>query len=690
MANWVPEGTWGLDLFYARNSGSTPSLTPTGSWISRYVNCTRRPDVSGASPVAATGNNNSGCGSSLYQTLLTSTAYRDTYVDSTNPVNANEMWYVDGVISDLSFDFVWSDFGGRPPEAPDPGVTGLDFDWDDYFAVEYQRTVSVSEPFRYLFYARSDDGVRIGITPFPSTGEIQLFDATSSDVNTRVATDEYTYGGNTYAYNNIINSWRNQSPTVSQGEVTLVPESNGAPKEYTITVHYFEQTGGGEISVGIAGASASFSDSPLQVPSLNEGDRIPANYYSNTSIYLDGLLDLRSANVPIIQYYNRAETSDISGTRRFEVSEDGGFTWTQTGLGNNPTLSDGSSINTDNSPTRTDNDNHNNTGWTERIYDLSSYSGSLISLRFSLEIPVDENTVNNQASNNGRAWDGLNIDDILVFDVEPPSAQPTIVSQSEASNRALLGEPLTLEVIASGTSPLRYQWYQGPTLPTDPNVIPPDATEIVAAAGQSTYTVPTDVVGTYYYWARVSNTISDNNASIDPAISNLFTVGVTDCVAQNLGECGVYRINFNGNDIATNDPTQLSWAGTNQSANSGLFTRSVATGDQTAVGVPSSHQSLLVQAAINDDMDSEELYERWYRFDSTISWSLPVPNGTYVVKLYMADWRDINNPETIDSSGSIRNSGPMIVTVEGNVATVSEGGISQVLDGSYTPTTANT
>jgi hypothetical protein len=672
MANWTAEGTWGLDVEHFRGGSDIPSLGGDGGWNAKFLNCTRRPDPN--TGAAATSDNNSGCNATLYETLLTNPNYRNLYLEADDPldvngVNDNTQWYSNSFFSGLSFDINFdSENGGRPLGTPN------DYNWSNNFTAEFTRTITISEPYRYLFYTRSDDGARVGITPFPTTTEIRKFEETASETNTAVGTSSYqdTDTGEFINYNNVINAWNYQGPTVFVGSMTLVPNEDNTPRDYQITVHYFEQGGGAVVGFGMSGANASYSDSPMVIPSNNREDRVPANFYSDTALTLDGLIDLRGTNRPILQFYTIHEIDDVDGTFYLQVSGDGGFTWNgdadpgniDEGLDDDFNLSDGTLIDVYWTTTWT----NNNEDWVERTFNLSDYNTSLITMRYRLKVEDSEAEVASAASNVSREYNGVNIASILVFDVEPSALQPVIVSQSNLDVFVELNAPAQLEVIASGRAPLRYDWYRSNVPITDPNNIPPGAT--LVATNVTSYQPPTDTSGTDKYWVIVSNSITDTDPNFDPVIASPYTVSVVSCLALNQGDCGSYRLDFNGRgDMDAVDLPAFTSISNGVAGDVPYLPNSgtgISFGNNNNIFIPGSHNSPYVQAAINDPIPdggaNEDLYE-WYIYSQNpMTWELPAPNGAYVVSLYMAD-KNGNN----DLSG--RDNGRFTMQIEGTVAT---------------------
>jgi len=681
MGNWIPEGTWGLDVEHYRGGATVPALAGDSGWTARFANCERRPDI-GSTPHQKRTNNQGGCSGGQFTNILTTEAYRDSWIpwddivdgtvdvsaeypDINNHPNVNSQWYVEDFVSGTGYSYIF-DNGDEPPGAPNS------YNWDDNFVAEFQRTVTVSEPFRYQIYVKADDGIRVGVTPFPTTAEVQSFLATQNEANVPVATNTYTIGGQTINYNNIIDVWKGQAPTVYTGSVTLVPNADNSPRDYILTAHHYEGGSSAEFTLGISGANASFSDSPMQIPSTNISDRVPVNYLSNTSMILDGLLDLRGKTSPVLNFYSIREISNVDTTFYIEVSEDGGFTWTDSGLGNDLTLADGTTV-----LDMTWNRSYtwDATDWDEHLYNLSDYSGRLISMRFRLDVNDDKNEVENEASNTDRRWNGVNIASILVFDADPDLPQPQIVSQSPQDVFVTQGADALLEVIATGAAPLRYQWYTGTSpAPADLSTLPADWTPV--GFNRQSFEPDTSTIGTSKYWVIVSNAVSDNDASIDPVVSQPFTVRTLACAALEQGECGKYRIDFdNDTDLPTNDGSLPGWVGVEDeeaqfiplSANNGA---DVIENNETSIYVPGSHDSPLVDAAINDTVDEESLYEHMIRTGTSVTesltWALPVDNGAYIVRLYGADQ---NGNSTISG----RDSGRFSMTLEGNFARVASG-----------------
>src|SRR5262249_4059728 len=100
--------------------------------------------------------------------------------------------------------------------------------------------------------------------------------------------------------------------------------------------------------------------------------------------------------------------------------------------------------------------------------------------------------------------------DTIVIHITNPDAAPTIVTQPVGLTMAVSGQKATLNVEATGTGPLHYQWYSG---------ISPNAGNPIEGATSSTFTTQALVTGgQYLYWVQVSNAggvVNSLNATVN-------------------------------------------------------------------------------------------------------------------------------------------------------------------------------
>lgn len=637
MANWVGEGQWGLDVYKTTSAPPQSLAGGDSAWSVEYLNCNYRPVLS---PPAPASGDIGGCGAITYDQIIRDGGgdnWRASFVDSSNPnyatYNPDDQWYVTDNISSFEFDINYdTQHNGRPPGAPTGKL------WEDYFVSEFQRTISIDDPLRYNFYVRTDDGVRVGITPYPTTSQIKNFPEVSGDVNTPPALNSFydTSRGETIFYDNIINAWRYEgSPTVYQGSVTLVPNNDGSTRDYLLTVQAFEHTGTAEISFGVGGSRGSFSDSPMLVPSSNpDNDRIKLNYWSNTALTLNGLLDLRGANVPVIEYETQYYIRSNNYTMYLEISTDGGFTWTQDDLRDGSLDYPGGTISASSS---TQIRNGRRTSWRTFRNALNDYVNQLVMIRWRVDVDSNESQIINDSIDDS---DGIYVTDIRIFDLSPSSPQPQIVVNPSLRTFVDKGETTTLSVVATGFAPLKYEWFLGDP-PLDPNVTPLDS--IPVGTDSPSYTPPVtgdnniDGVGTYQYWVRVSNAISDGDPGIPPAISIPAEIVVRNCTPVLPGDCNTYRINTGGADLASTDNSNPGWSGTNTGSNGEAFLPNESHGTNEDTNISIAGSANVYQNAANNGPAPERLYETWVQKYGDLSWTFPVEPGEYIVRLYLAN-----------------------------------------------------
>ncbi|NJR12740.1 hypothetical protein HC776_02415, partial [bacterium] len=104
--------------------------------------------------------------------------------------------------------------------------------------------------------------------------------------------------------------------------------NNNTSGRYRFILEYYEKDGDATITLATGTDTFSFSDTPKQGSGTGFPE-VPAIRRASSSLILNGVLDLTNAEDPYLTYYTYYE---LGGTGRVEVSQDGGFTWIQTGL----------------------------------------------------------------------------------------------------------------------------------------------------------------------------------------------------------------------------------------------------------------------------------------------------------------------------------------------------------------------
>lgn len=343
--NWITEGNWGLSPEVNRTGpGSAVSL---GVWQETWFDCRTCSNLAG-------GNYPNGV-----STLL---ADPDAYSDVDYPR-----------VSRIVFDIAYDPGRGSPRDnvgffsngKPDDNLAGQ-------WILETQPVGPLSgiQPGTYSFIATSDDGIRL---------KYEEIDALGNVIDT-LGPPEW----------NVINNWTYHGRTTDMGTLTL---EEG--KRYRLTLQFFEG-GGNMVSIlAVGGNQFSFTDSPKQGAGASFDDQPPIPY-GNSSLMLDGVLDMTNVTGPILQYYTLYELG-CGSDARVEVSNDGGFGWSRDGLGDDMEIApgvfdtdfDGGSYSGNEIPFEDD--------WVLKRHNLSQYEEQQIMIRFRLD-RLDEHEM---SSNNG-------------------------------------------------------------------------------------------------------------------------------------------------------------------------------------------------------------------------------------------------------------------------------------------------
>jgi hypothetical protein len=341
MVNWVAEGKWGLDPEFFRGSGGGPASLG-GAWTAYYWNCNVTTVPTGQ---RCTSSSNA---------ATNSAAFLDNHPGSP-PTGSPPPDKTEVALIDINKDI----FGGSP-------VAG----WSvvDQFVARFTQQTGVVgtgflQPGTYTFITSSDDGVRMTYDTVPSTPGFTF-------------TGPGAAAGKCHGWN-IICDWAVHAATTDIGTADLAGGS-----QYLFTVEWFEYSSNAKLVLTVGNNSFSFTDNPKSGPGPAIPD-VPAVKYGNSSLMLDGLLNLQGTNAPVLEFYSYWEL-DASTVARVEVSTDGGFTWTASNLSgggfSSSTITGKWSCmptNACGSPSSTD--------WQRRLLNLASYRGRNIGLRFRLD-----------------------------------------------------------------------------------------------------------------------------------------------------------------------------------------------------------------------------------------------------------------------------------------------------------------
>lgn len=336
MQNWVGEGDWGLSPDVWRGSGGGPASLGFEPWYGFYFDCNSNSCSPGGTDTQLRAIENSPAGDFRPNG---NEAQRDY------PPGAPEVIFLD----------ISKDLGSR-----DRGDGRR-----DQYAARFRRDITIQSG-EFSFITISDDGVRLKIEPStlpaPTSGQCAGW--------------------------NIICNWSYHGRTVDIATVTL------PAGDFLLTLEWFESTGDAVIIMSAGKNNFSFSDSPRQGANRTTFPPVLSTRYGNSALILNGLLDLRNPNPvlpykPILEYYTFYNFPSSGICSYVEVSNDGGFNWSQNGMTtgipggiqSSPTICNSTYVRPDMLPGGSAPD------WQRRQHNLSSYVGvnSFVGLRFRLD-----------------------------------------------------------------------------------------------------------------------------------------------------------------------------------------------------------------------------------------------------------------------------------------------------------------
>lgn len=339
--NWVGEGIWGLSPEYYRISSAGTGIQ--GNWTESFWDCYQCVQIGQA------------LGAPLSDAMAIGADYLLDHNGSVSSLNATyqNQTPVTRTVTDINYDI----YTGYPYAG---------FTKTDYFVGRWVlETTQIGAPGaisagKYTIYVTADNGMRVKLERITGPGGTVVGTAPASDA------EEW----------NVIYYWSDHGRALETGEVTFEEGYY-----YRLTVEWYERDGNAALIVDTGSTSYSFTDSPKQGAGTSFPD-IPTIANSNSSLILDGALDLTETTNPILEYYTIYE---MQGSARVEVSTDGGFTWTQSGL------QDGFGSEVMDSPTWgatayiADDTADPPQDWERRRHNLVNYVGQTIMIRFRMD-----------------------------------------------------------------------------------------------------------------------------------------------------------------------------------------------------------------------------------------------------------------------------------------------------------------
>lgn len=358
MRYWVPEGRWGLAPDQWRGAGGGPAELGTSPWTVYWFDCiTWLKNAAQAGPNASYLNQDycdEGTWNTYFNYVGRTVTLTDAWITPRAALATNKLVSGQHYIKTFT-DAVNYDFGtdGRPN-------SGFDT-WYDNYGARMIRPITVTGG-EYTFIATSDDGIRVKV------------ETSAGGVPTGIPSSPAW---------NIINNWNFHGRAVDYKSVTLTPGN------YNIILEWFEGSGDAIVQLQVGTNRFSFSDSPK----AGAGSSFPVIKsipYSDSSLILNGVFNLNMpAGYTAAQWKPRLEYYalyffDSNSYGAVEVSTDGGFTWTQTGLSDNcPAALNSAQCN----PNTWGYVNYTPAAggdWVLRSHNLSSYVNQNIGLRFKM------------------------------------------------------------------------------------------------------------------------------------------------------------------------------------------------------------------------------------------------------------------------------------------------------------------
>jgi len=279
--NWLTEGTWGLSPEFFRGSGGGPADFGGSFWTYWYYDLKNE---------CTTNNNNSyaNCVSSYFNSMSNPDSnIRNRQVKKGFALDINNEWGSDGP-SGLTYKFggIWEITTPVIGTTMNAGTYTFVFTYDDALRVKYDTVPAGGLPVTDI------NGDPIIPNPYSPTWNI---------------------------YNDFI---------VGSRQVGIGNATFETGKQYKIRMEYFEKDYDAAFIMSLGSSSFSFTDSPKLAAGVAFPE-VPAAPRATSSLVFNGVFDLKDAVAPILQYYTYHE---LGGNARVEVSQDGGFLWTNTGL----------------------------------------------------------------------------------------------------------------------------------------------------------------------------------------------------------------------------------------------------------------------------------------------------------------------------------------------------------------------
>jgi hypothetical protein len=189
----------------------------------------------------------------------------------------------------------------------------------------------------------------------------------------------------------------------------------------------------------------------------------------------------------------------------------------------------------------------------------------------------------------------LNALDVIGYDRVASLVPPSIISQPSSQTIAS-GSSATMCVTATGTAPLTYQWYVGPSGSTG---------NPITGATSSCYTTP-PLASTTSYWVRVTNaagSANSNTATITVVAPPIITAQPTDQTVRP-GQTATFSVTATGNVLTFQWQVSTNHGGSWSNLSDGAPYSGVRTGTLTVSGVTQGLNGLQYRCIVSNSVAS--------------------------------------------------------------------------------------
>jgi len=324
MTNWIDEGKWGLDPEVFKGGGGIP-ISIGDFWSVNYWSFAGTTICAnlGVSTTSFTNTKFSDCVNRFF-----TPGGNDTLRAKSSVYRPNTTGITPTVPNRTEID-IYHEWGNS---GPTNGATT----YSDQFAGRWELVTNIigspgAPKGKITFIMASDEGARLKYMN-QNASSVSITNACQGLTPTCGFSTANPTGIDNW---NIIDHWAPHGRSVTVGAAILSAAgaggNNNTTGKYRFILEYYDYSGSAVLTLATGTDTFSFSDTPKQGAGSGFAD-IPAIRKASSSLLLRGVLDLTNAVRPYLTYYT---VHEMGGTARVEVSTDGGFNWTESGLRGN-------------------------------------------------------------------------------------------------------------------------------------------------------------------------------------------------------------------------------------------------------------------------------------------------------------------------------------------------------------------